>query len=54
MRVNNPMVMRMPRTNSISPAHQNGQVPTGTDWPSGQPNSFMLPCSVKANPTKPQ
>ena len=50
MRVKNPTVISRPVTDSISPAHQAGQVPTGTEVPSGQPNSFMVPCSVNSSP----
>lgn len=48
MRVKKPTVISSPRTSSINPANQNGQVPTGgTASPSGHPKSFMVPCSVK-------
>ena len=50
MRVNNPTEINRPVTNSISPAHHTGQVPTGMEVPSGQPNSFMVPCSVNSSP----
>ena len=50
MRVNNPTVISRPATVSISPAHHCGQVPTGMEVPSGQPNSFIVPCSVKSSP----
>src|SRR6478752_3104848 len=40
MRVNKPTTISRPRTNSISPANQKGQVPVGTAVPSGQPNQL--------------
>jgi hypothetical protein len=50
MRVNTPRVIARPVTNSISPAHQNGHVPTGMEVPSGQPNNFIEPRNVNSNP----
>ena len=50
MRVNNPTRISRPVTNSISPANHIGQVPTGTEVPSGQPNSFIDPCSANSSP----
>ncbi len=50
MRVNNPIVISRPATSSITPANQNGQVPTGTASPSGHPNSFIVPCSMNIRP----
>ena len=49
-RVNSPATISRPRTNSISPANQNGQVPVGTAVPIGQPNTFIEPCSVYRSP----
>ena len=48
IRVKNPTVIRMPRTNSIRPAHQSGQSPTaiGPGAATGQPNSFCEPWIV--------
>ena len=50
MRVKTPTVISNPSTSSIRPANQNGQVPTGIAAPSGQPNSFIVPCSVNSSP----
>ena len=49
-RVNNPIVIRMPQTSSMMPAHQNGQVPTGTRGPVGHPNSFWVAWQMNSSP----
>ena len=51
MRVNNPTVIRMPRTNSIRPAHQAATCRRGRPAvPSGQPNSFMRAVQRDSSP----
>ena len=43
MRVNNPIRISRPVTNSINPAHQNGQVPMGTAGPVNSPVGVRVP-----------